>query len=176
MDYELKAGVLCRQEGGPPLARIKTGLCGPARQILGPDGTLLLRTEIRHLDGPPGQGGDVRYTKYVMCREDGREYASGAPRYAERDDPERVGWPICRMPRTDHALIALGAVQYILRMETSREYSMEDSAGRRVLRIVHRGATGGWRLEAEQTFPACFLCGLFIFCRYLESENQFLSV
>lgn len=176
MDYELKAGTLTRRGEGRPLARLRMGLCGPGRQILAPDGTLLLRTEIRRLDGPPGSAGDLRYTRYVMCGRGGEQLATGAPRYAEDDDPARVGWPICRMPRADRVLVQMGEERYVLRMKTDREYCMEDGAGERVLHIVHRGVMGGWQLETGRDFPAEILCGLFAFCRYLESENQFVAV
>lgn len=176
MTYELKAGVLYKQPEEMPLARIKGGLYGAERQILGPDDSLLLRTDVRHLESPPGQGGNVRYTRYVMYRADGREYALGEPRYAEEDDPETKGWPICRMPRADRILLTAGSTGYTLCMDSSREYELIDSKRARALHIVHRGVAGGWRLECELAFPVCFLCGVFLFCRYLEQENRFLTV
>ena len=176
MTYELKAGVLYKQPEEIPLARIKGGLYGSERQILGPDNALLLRTEIHHLESPPGQSGNVRYTRYIMYRANGQKYALGEPRYAEGDDPGKNGWPIYRMPRADSVRLTTGSTEYTLHMENSREYELIDSRDARVLYIVHRGVVGGWRLESRLAFPVCFLCGVFLFCRYLEQENRFLTV
>ncbi|HJC00929.1 MAG TPA: hypothetical protein H9764_10800 [Candidatus Flavonifractor merdavium] len=176
MIYELKTGVLRREEGGESLARIKGGLGGPARQILTPGGTVLLRTDILRLEAPRGREGDLRYTRYRMYGADGGVYAEGAPGYAPEEDPERVGWPVCRMPRADRIALTAGEARYTLYMDSGSLYRMEEEGAGCRMRMVHRGVAGGWRLECEPALPACFLCGLFVFCRYLEGENQFLVV
>ena len=176
MNYSMKAGVLYGQDGGRPLARIKGVLCGPEKQILSPGGTLLLRTDIRRLDAPPGREGELRYREYVMLLEDGGEYAAASPGYAAEDDPPAAGWPLYRMPRVDHALLRLGEGTCLLRMENSQNYALSDDAGRCAVRVIHRGIVGGWTVESAAGYAPAFLCGVFVFCRYIEQENEFLIV
>lgn len=42
--------------------------------------------------------------------------------------------------------------------------------------IVHRGVTGGWDIDAPAAMSAGLVCGLYVFSRYLERENEFLTV
>ena len=41
---------------------------------------------------------------------------------------------------------------------------------------MHRGIAGGWTLEDNCGFSPEMLCGIFIFCRYIEQENEFMIV
>ncbi|MCR5089383.1 MAG: hypothetical protein K6C08_07735 [Oscillospiraceae bacterium] len=61
-------------------------------------------------------------------------------------------------------------------MYTGRRYDLQDRDGNSILRIVHRGISGGWNLETQYIFPAEIICGIFVFCRYIEYENEFLTV
>ena len=63
-----------------------------------------------------------------------------------------------------------------LRMHNSQNYTMKDIHDADVLRIMHRGLIGGWLLEDRCGFAPETLCGLFIFCRYIELENEFIIV
>lgn len=47
---------------------------------------------------------------------------------------------------------------------------------REVVHILHRGIMGGWTIEDETGLLPKNLCGLFVFCRYLERENEFMTV
>ncbi len=42
-------------------------------------------------------------------------------------------------------------------------------------RLVHNISGGGWNVEADPVFSPFILMGLFIFCRYLDRENEFVS-
>lgn len=42
--------------------------------------------------------------------------------------------------------------------------------------IMRRGLCGGWLIDAFDDFSPEILCGIFVFCRYVEQENEFLIV
>ncbi|MDE6995216.1 MAG: hypothetical protein K2P41_12460 [Lachnospiraceae bacterium] len=65
---------------------------------------------------------------------------------------------------------------FLLTMHNSQNYSLKDQNGKTVLQILHRGLIGGWLLETDFPFQAQILSGLFIFCRFIEQENEFLIV
>lgn len=45
-----------------------------------------------------------------------------------------------------------------------------------VLQIMHRGIAGGWTIDTVEKFQPQVICGLFMFCRYIEQENEFIIV
>lgn len=174
MKYMMKAGVL--YEGEKKLARLKGNFNGPEKKIFLADERLALRTNIRSLEARPERSGDVRNRRYVMVKEGGETCACAEPEYSSDDDPELVGWPVCRMPRVDHARFFLDGQEYCMVMENSQNYCLKNQAGNDVMRIVHRGLAGGWNIEAGREFSPAIICGIFVFCRYMEQENEFLTV
>lgn len=174
MKYTMRAGALYAQ--GQIVAKIKGALIGTEKQILSPDGRLLLRTEIRSLDAPPDRQADVRFREYVMIGEENDPFAIGKPDYAEGDDPMVIGWPCCRMPKVDHAQMQVGSNAFCLVMINSQNYLLKGQPGEVVVEIFHRGLTGGWDIEAADELRPEFICGIFVFCRYIEQENEFLIV
>ena len=42
-----------------------------------------------------------------------------------------------------------------------------------VMQIFHRGIVGGWNIEAMDNFAPEIICGIFVFCKYIEQENEF---
>ena len=44
------------------------------------------------------------------------------------------------------------------------------------MHILRRGIMGGWTIEDETGLSPEDLRGLFVFCRCLERENEFLTV
>lgn len=173
MEYTLKAGSLYLQDR--MLARIKSAFSGPEKEIVSPDGTLLLRTEIRAVQDPRLAPGDVRQRCYCLLDAGGREIALARPDYAAGDEPEAMGWPVSRTPQVDRAQVRLDQ-DYTLLMQNSQNYLLQRPSGEAQVRIMHRGLTGGWNIETEQSFSPAELCGIFIFCRYIEQENEFLVV
>ena len=87
-----------------------------------------------------------------------------------------VRWPICRMPRVDHAAVTIDGKPYALVMHNSQNYGLNDPSGYTVVQIMHRGLCGGWDIDADEAFSPGILCGLFAFCRYMEHENEFMIV
>ena len=176
MKYRLKSGVLYGQNGEQPLVRIKGAFQGSEKEILAPDNHLLYRIDVRQLQTASVPSGSVQKKEYVMYTEEGNEYTVAKPDYADGDNPADVGWPICRMPRVDHATLSFEGISYTLVMENEQNYTLVDTMHHQVVQILHCGLAGGWNIEAPEEFPVVFLCGLFIFCRYIEKENEFVVV
>ena len=174
MKYIMKAGTLYKQ--GEALAQIKGSLTGAEKKVFSMNGALLLQTDIRIIKSPGSEAGNIRFRQYIMRDAKGEKYAVANPDYAKEANPAVVGWPICRMPKVDHAQILMGGVMYRLIMRNSQNYWMEKCAGERVIQIFHRGLIGGWDMETIGGFRPETICGIFIFCRYIERENEFLIV
>lgn len=176
MEYIMKSGILYQIKDGKraePLARIKNSFRGARRDIQTPEGTELSRTDIRRLDHHSDGTTNQKYTLYSS---DGSELMAAFPCYADGEDPAVVGWPVCRAPRVNRANICLGEETFCLAMLNSQNYLMTDRQDHTVLQIVHMGITGGWKIIAQRELKPEFLCSLFIFCRYLEQENEFITV
>ena len=176
MQYTMKSGILYRNNAQNAAAQLRSMFIGPIKQIYSSSGELLLETNIRYLDADLPHTGNVRNKEYTLTDREGKVIASAFPQYAEGDDPEWVGWPICRMPRVDRAKLLLHGAEHILIMHNSQNYTMKDLHDADVLRIMHRGLIGGWLLEDRCGFTPEILCGLFTFCRYIEMENEFIIV
>ena len=123
MKYTIKAGVLYKNESQLALARIKSVLLGPQRKILSIAGELLLTADVRYLDESKASSGDVRNREYLLTDNENQLVGSARPGYADGDDPDVVGWPICRMPGVDHANIVVNGEEYLLTMHNSQNYS-----------------------------------------------------
>lgn len=172
MKYTMKAGVLYLED--KPLARIKSALTGPEKRILSAKGELLARSDILRLETPPERRGDVRFCRYTLTAKDGASLASAAPDYAPEEDPMVTGWPFCRMPRVDRAKIWIGEREHRLLIQNSQNYLLQGPEGE--TRVMHRGLMGGWDIETGGSFGPELLCGTFVFCRYLEQENELFMV
>ena len=176
MQYTIKAGVLYKHEPQCALARIKSALIGPQRKIFSIAGELLSTADVRYLDESKASSGDVRNREYILTNNGNQRICSARPGYADGDDPNVVGWPICRMPRVDHANIVVNGEEYLLTMHNSQNYSLTNNGNSEVLRTMHKGIAGGWTVEDICGFAPEIICGIFIFCRYIEQENEFLIV
>ena len=176
MQYTIKAGVLYKHEPQCALARIKSALIGPQRKIFSIAGELLSTADVRYLDESKASSGDVRNREYILTNNGNQRICSARPGYADGDDPNVVGWPICRMPRVDHANIVVNGEEFLLTMHNSQNYSLTNNGNSEVLRIMHKGIAGGWTVEDICGFAPEIICGIFIFCRYIEQENEFLIV
>lgn len=171
MHYVIQTGILFSGEN-QPLARVKSSFSGQEKTICTPDGTIVMRTMIRALSESEAYGADVRSHEYVLLHEDGTTAATARPDYAKNSDPSETRWPVCRMPRVDHAAVFLRGQTYCLQFQNSQNYTLTDSAGVVCVQIYHRGLIGGWNVEAGEAFLPEELCGIFAFCRYLEQENE----
>lgn len=176
MEYTMKAGVLYRSTSGEALAKIKGVLTGPEKKIYRGNDVLSIITDIRCEDPRSFHTVDVRKKAYIMVNGNNDVLAIGKPGYAQGDDPDVMGRLVCRLPRVDHAMITIQNQHFLLVMDNSEHYSLWDDQHRRMLRIVHKGLSGGWWIEDHYGFAVEVICGFFSFCRYLEQENEFLIV
>ena len=183
MKYLMKSGVLSC--GGKEQALVRGALMGPEKKIYAADGTFLMEAEIRDWSaagrkergGTPSAGEKTKIRRrYLLWDSEGKECAFAVPEYAAGEDPAVAGWPRCRLPRIDRARLDALDQKYCLIMRDSGHYSLETEDGAVWIRVSHRGLDGGWDIEADGRFSPAFLCGVFIFCRYIEQENEFLIV
>ncbi|QRV22121.1 hypothetical protein I6K70_12195 [Lacrimispora saccharolytica] len=80
------------------------------------------------------------------------------------------------MPRVDSADLILQNLSAHLKMINSQNYLLSDGSGQGILSVMHRGGMGGWDLDSREEFSPEILCGIFVFCRYLEQENELIVV
>lgn len=171
----MKSGILSIPESEKKLAQIKNVFWGVKKIILS-DSSTQYQTNIDIMDAPAEKSADVRYRTYKLKNDSGELLMDARPGYAKDDDPDVVGWPICRAPKVDHADIFIDGAAYLLVMHNSQNYALKDESGASVLQIRHKGICGGWTIDATKTFLPQVLCGLFVFCRYIEQENEFIVV
>lgn len=176
MQYLLKSGMLIQKGHCAVLAQLKRSFKGTCKKICNEAGEVVLEASIGCIDDKRTSAGDVRNHEYRLTDERCNIVASAYPEYAQGEEPEVQGWPICRMPRVDHARVRIRDCEYLLTLHSGQQYRMNQFSNVEVLRITHQGLTGGWLLEDFVGFPPSVLCGLFVFCRYIEQENEFLIV
>ena len=111
-----------------------------------------------------------------MLDTEGNVIVSGRPDYAKGENPDEAGWPAVRVPRVDHADIYMKEKKYSLELHNCQNYSLKDCRGEIMLQVIHRGICGGWNLVTNYDFTPEVICGLFLFCRYIEQENELLII
>lgn len=174
--YYLKTGILYREADSQALARIDSPFWEREKRILSKEGQEIWKIGMRECKGGSEGNGEGHHKEYVMYGPEGQAYMTGTPQYAAGEDPAVAGWPLCRMPRMDHVCINIGTVQYCLQMGDGYRYHMIDEEGQEILQICHQGIKGGWQIRADKDLIPEVVCGIFLFCRYLEQENEFLAV
>lgn len=176
MRYTMKSGVLLQEPSHTVLAGIKSVLIGSVKRIQKRTDGLLLEAGIRYLDEKDVHSGDARNKEYILTDYRGSVVASALPGYARGEEPDVAGWPIHRMPKVDHAKVTIAGAEYMLTMCSSHEYTVKDASGEEILSIRHKGIAGGWIVEDDHGFAPEILCGIFVFSRYIEHENEFMIV
>ena len=176
MHYLMKSGILSVIESEKKLAQIKSVLCGAKKVISLHDSGIQYTMDIDIAEAPLGKRDDVRYRVYNLSNEKNEVLMEARPGYDENDNPDVAGWPVFRVPKVDHADLMIGDSPFVLIMQNSQNYILKDESGDSVLQIIHKGIAGGWEIETTETFNPQILCGIFIFCRYIEQENEFYIV
>lgn len=172
MKYVMKSGILYFND--ILSAQIKGTFVGPEKEIYSANGALTMRTNIMNLEVPANEISDVCHRQYIIFDKAGNKCAIAKPDYTEADDPTVAGWPICRMPKIDHAQIVIAGKEYLLIMQNNQNYSLYQKTGKIIIQVFHRGLEGGWDIEATNDFAPEMICGIFVFCKYIEQENEFL--
>lgn len=175
MRYIIAGGTVYDETKTRIFAHIKGRFSGTEKTILSPDGICLLQSGIRKTASSEGTR-TLQDTQYVLLDRDSAPVAVANPGYAEGEDPVIAEWPINRVPRVDHASVTMQGKEYTLVMQNSQNYTLSDNNGKTVLRIIHRGLAGGWNTETVVSLSPEMVCGIFLFCRYIEQENEFLMV
>lgn len=175
MLYIMKSGYLFSAKENKPVAQIKNALWSQEKtiQLLGQNASFKVTAEST---SPAERRGDVRQKRYFLYGQMDSPLLTGQPAYTAQDDPDVVGWPICRLPKADHAIIQMESETYHLNMINNQYYAMQDQNGYEVLQILHRGITGGWEIQADAQFAPEVISAIFLFSHYLEQENEFLVV
>lgn len=169
MKYTIRAGTLYRGDSDEPLCCIR-GTFSEEKRIEDAAGGLCLTLEVRR--GRHCKSGDIRFHRYVMLDQQDGEVASASPDYAAKEDPRINGWPLSRLPRVDQAVVRWKEQRYRLFMRDPGSYVLMDCFNREAACLTHRALRGGWNVTARDVFPPAIVCGLFVFCRYLEREND----
>lgn len=173
MKYIMKAGTL--YFNNIVSARIEGSFTGSEKKIYSANGSLIMHTDVANLEVPPNETVNVCYRQYILFDSSGNKCAVANPDYAKGDAPTVV-WPLCRMPRVDHAKVVFDKNEYLLVMQNNQNYLLSDKFGKSVMQIFHRGIVGGWNIEAMDNFAPEIICGIFVFCKYIEQENEFSIV
>ena len=190
MNYLMKSGTLYLEPSNKLLAKVTKSFLGPERTITLPGEGKLLETTILNQETAADKKGDVRYRIYVLRDSHDEILMEAYPNYSPSEDPDQNGWPTYRVPKVNHARIHLknhaiawdpnkselqsqDEEAFRLRMLNSQYYRLEDVSGRSIFEMMHKGITGGWAISSEIAFPPEIICALFIFCRYIEQENEF---
>lgn len=115
MKYLMRSGALLN-EAGALVCRLQRFPLSTQKQIYHSNGTLALQVEIRQKQTTPENRDQAWHHDYIMASPQGDSIIRAQPDYAQGEDPRQIGWPLCRMPRVDHADISLNREQYRLVM------------------------------------------------------------
>lgn len=120
---------------------------------------------------------DISGRRYLLCRMDGSVCASAIPLYAAEEKLSENGFPVCRMPGVDHAVISMQGKAFVLTRRKWGEYILQDENGQVLMQILHVGALGRqYEIETFSDWEPEIIAGIVQFSRYMERENEFLNV
>jgi hypothetical protein len=166
MKYLIKAGKLYQIDNERPsakLACLKMPYYPTKKTILSPDGRIKLYADIKTCECD----GQSRQQVYILSDPLNQTILSGSPALS-KNSPLPNGFPVNQIRFTmEHKI-------YDLLMKSSEEYCIMDENSWVTARLLH-SIKGGWFVEADLLFSPFILMGLFIFCRYLDKENEFIS-
>ncbi|MDF2886224.1 MAG: hypothetical protein K0R23_609 [Lacrimispora sp.] len=167
MKYLIKAGNLYQIDNERPstkLACLKMPYYPTRKTILSPDGRIKLYADIKTCEGSERSREQI----YILSDPLNQTLLSGSPVYLEN-------LSLLSGPPVNHIILAMEHKVYDLFMRSSQEYCIMDENSWVTVRLEHRIKEGGWFVEADPEFSPFILMGLFIFCRYLDKENEFVS-
>lgn len=166
--YTISSGVLVREQDGKPLLRISSARAGQEKRICTMDGKILGNVVIRGKES-----GHVREREYLLLDTMGKTCAVVRPAYAAGEDPDEAGWPIHRMPTVNRAEVLLNGEACELVMHGPHCYTLTKRRRQENALLKHKGLCGGWQVEACGEFTPKILGAFYVFCRYMERENDF---
>ena len=126
MRYTLKSGVLYESNSANVLAKIKSSVIGSEKKIYSAVDKLMLKTSIHYLNKSTTNNSDISNHEYLLIDCENTIVCTAHPQYAEDEDPTVMGWPICRLPRVNHASIKINEEKYVLTMQNNQNYVLTD--------------------------------------------------
>ena len=166
--YTISSGVLTRESDGKPLLRIAGVGAKREKRICTMDGKILGSVVVRG-----NESGHVSEREYLLLDTLGKTCAVVRPAYAAGEDPNEAGWPVHRAPTVDRAEVLINGEACELVMHDTYCYTLTKRHRQGQARLRHKGLCGGWLVEAEQDFTPKMLSAFYVFCRYMEQENEF---
>lgn len=166
MKYLIKSGNLYQIDNGRPsskLACLKTPFYPVKKTILSPDGEVRLIADVQRA----GNTGKSRDCIYTLMDPLNQVVLTGHPIFNEHHVEFNA-------PRINHIKLYMNHKIYELSMKNNLECNLVDQRNWSVAKLVHNEKSGGWLLEADPVFSPYILMGLFLFCRYLDKENEFI--
>ncbi len=170
MHHTIKAGILYSEQN-EPLCLLKSVLSSTQKRICLPDGNQIMQTDVLKMSDSAPQNIHRPNHEYVLVNQEGNIICTATPT-ARNSEVSSAQWPVYCVPGVDHASFIWGQTKYLLVMHNSQNYTLSDTSGKNIVRIFHKGMTGGWNLETDADFPPGVLCGIFAFCRYIEQEDE----
>lgn len=172
----LKFGILFTPDGTERCAQIKSTILGARKKIFVFGNHTHYETSIRIMDIPAHQSGDVRCRIYTLKTNAGDVLMTASPNYSYGYDPDVDGWPICHAPQVDHAYVEIKGRTHLLTMHNRRNYTLATENGTIWARIYKNTFSVKWTISISNRLSPELICGLYIFCRYLERENEFIVI
>lgn len=188
MKYIMKSGKLYLD--GAMLIQCKSRRISPWKIICDKEGKELLYTEIyqknsdvsgisdmQTKESSRAEYGDIVGRRYLLRKMDGSICTSAAPFYAAGERLTENGFPVCRMPRVDHALMDIQGKTCVLIRKKWGEYVLQDEGGKVLMQILYAGALGlQYEIETCSTWKPEMIVGIVQLSRYMERESEFLNV
>lgn len=150
------------------LCYIKGPFYSTNKTIISSKDNSILKAEIEQKQ----KDGKLDSRKYLLKDEADHIIAEGHPEYAEGADP----WPVSHAPRVNRLHINMQDSTYELKMLNSQNFVMKDQKDCSVMEIIHNDIGGGWNTVIYKDFDSCIVMGMFVFCRFLDKENEFMVV
>ncbi len=162
MRYMMKSGTLSNPKNGRMLAQIKSSFWGARKTIFLSDDDKQYHTDINILGAPAKKSGNVRLRIFTLNNNNGEVLMEAHPCYAKDDDPDIVGWPICRTPKIDHADLSIGDIGYPLVMHNNQNYSLKIRLALLYCKSCTRESLADGRLILLKSFQhKCFVVCLY---------------
>lgn len=171
MKYSLISGALYTDDGKAKLAYMKNVFASSEKQVISHDGKEHLSVSI-----VTGSSCDGVLHEYVIQDMNMNPLAVARPEYSEKEHPDVCKGPINRASLVDHAKLLIKNKEYDLVRKCFQNYEVYEKSGRIAVHISRRGMIGKWTVDADESIEPTLLCGLFVFCKYLEKENELFVI
>ena len=167
MKYLIKTGKLYQIDNGRPgakLACLKPPYYPVRKTILSPDGSIKLYADIKTCKGSEPN----RDQLYILSDSLNQTILSGSPVYTKK-------LLLLDGIAANQIKLTMDHKPYNIYMKSCQEYCIMDENSWVAARLEHNPKGGGWLVESYPVFNPFILMGIFIFCRYLDKNNEFMT-